>query len=33
MEVIIMINKIGTFKDYSDGTLKTVFDVGANKII
>ena len=28
-----MINKIGTFKDYNDGTLKTVFDVGANKII
>lgn len=23
-----MINKIGTFKDYNDGTLKTVFDVG-----
>lgn len=28
-----MINKIGTFKDYNDGTLKTVFDVGDNKII
>ena len=28
-----MISKIGTFKDYSDGTLKTVFDVGNNKII
>lgn len=28
-----MINKIGTFKDYNDGILKTVFDVGDNKII
>lgn len=28
-----MINKIGTFKDYNDGTLKTVFDVGNNNII
>lgn len=32
MEVIIMINKIGTFKDYNDGTLKTVFDVGAIRL-
>lgn len=28
MEVIIMINKIGTFKDYNDGTLKTVLMLG-----
>lgn len=28
-----MINKIGTFKDFRDGTLKTVFDVGDNRII
>ena len=27
-----MINKIGTFKDYNDGTLKTVFDVGDGHI-
>lgn len=28
-----MINNLGTFKDFSDGTLKTVFDIGENKII
>lgn len=28
-----MIKNMGTFKDFSDGTLKTVFDVGDKKII
>ena len=28
-----MIKNLGTFKDFSDGTLKTVFDVGNKKII
>lgn len=28
-----MIKNLGTFKDFSDGTLKTVFDVGDKKII
>lgn len=28
-----MIKNIGTFKDFSDGTLKTVFDIGDKKII
>ena len=28
-----MIKKLGTFKDFSDGTLKTVFDIGDKKII
>lgn len=28
-----MIKNLGTFKDYSDGTLKTVFDIGDKRII
>ena len=28
-----MIKKLGTFKDYTDGTLKSVYDIGNNKII
>lgn len=28
-----MINNLGTFKDFSDGTLKSVFDIGDKKII
>lgn len=28
-----MIKNMGTFKDFTDGTLKTVYDVGSNKII
>lgn len=28
-----MIKKLGTFQDFSDGTLKSVFDIGDNKII
>ena len=28
-----MIKNIGTFKNFSDGTLKTVFDIGYKKII
>ena len=28
-----MVKNMGTFKDFSDGTLKTVFDIGNKKII
>ena len=28
-----MINSLGTFKDFTDGTIKTVFDVGNKRII
>lgn len=28
-----MIKKLGVFKDFSDNSIKTVFDIGSNKII
>lgn len=28
-----MIKKLGVFKDFSDNSIKTVFDIGNNKII
>ena len=28
-----MINSLGTFKEFTDGTIKTVFDVGNKRII